>query len=175
MCDYSLEQLRSRDAVVADRLVTTSFPNTLTRGFADVNAPRVAVCLRPGTELAFAAPPRYAGEWMPWPKRAAGTLARFRKINVETPRVHHDALNFPTAQLCLSLEYTQVNMRRCCSCHEPKAARRRPRLARGQAQARICRYAHPAVQGIHRTCEWSRAREIYGACRRHSGRGSYQS
>ena len=92
MCDYSLEQVRSRDAVVADRLVTTSFPNTLTRGFADVNAPRVAVCLRPGTELAFAAPPRYAGEWMPWPKRAAGTLARFRKINVGTPRVHHDAL-----------------------------------------------------------------------------------
>ena len=38
MCDYSLEQVQSRDAVVADRLVTTSFPNTLTRGFADVNA-----------------------------------------------------------------------------------------------------------------------------------------
>jgi hypothetical protein len=47
MCDYSLEQVQSRDAVVADRLITTSFPNTLTRGFADVNAPRVAVCLRP--------------------------------------------------------------------------------------------------------------------------------
>jgi hypothetical protein len=94
MCDYSLEQVQSRDAVVADRLVTTSFPNTLTRGFSDVNAPRVAVCLRPGTELAFAAPPRYAGQWMPWPKRAAGSLARFRKIKVETPRVHHDALEF---------------------------------------------------------------------------------
>jgi hypothetical protein len=94
MCDYSLEQVQSRDAVVADRLVTTSFPNTLTRGFSDVNAPRVAVCLRPGTELAFAAPPRYAGQWIPWPKRAAGTLARFRKINIETPRVHHDALEF---------------------------------------------------------------------------------
>ena len=39
MCDYRLEQVRSRDAVVADRLVTTSFPNTLTRGFADVNNP----------------------------------------------------------------------------------------------------------------------------------------
>ena len=50
MCDYSLEQVQSRDAVVADRVVTTSFPNTLTRGFADVNDPRVAVCLRPGTE-----------------------------------------------------------------------------------------------------------------------------
>jgi hypothetical protein len=94
MCDYSLEQVQSRDAAVADRLVITSFPNTLTRGFADVNAPRVAVCLRPGTELAFAAPPRYAGQWIPWPKRAAGTLARFRKINIETPRVHHDALEF---------------------------------------------------------------------------------
>ena len=65
---------------MADRLVTTSFPNTLTRGFADVNAPRVAVSLRPGTELAFAAPPRYAGEWMPWPKLAAVLLAKRRRI-----------------------------------------------------------------------------------------------
>jgi hypothetical protein len=31
---------------------------------------------------------------MPWPKRAAGTLARFRKVNVGRPRVHHDALEF---------------------------------------------------------------------------------
>jgi hypothetical protein len=38
------------------------------------------------------------------------------------------------------------------------------------SQARICRYAHPAAQGIHRTCEWSRAREVHGAFRCHSGR-----
>ena len=35
MCDYSLERVQSRDAVVADRLITTSFANTLTRGSAD--------------------------------------------------------------------------------------------------------------------------------------------
>jgi hypothetical protein len=132
MCDYSLEQVQSRDAVVADRLVTTSFPNTLTRGFANVNAPRVAVCLRPGTELAFAAPPRYAGEWMPWPKRAAGTLARFRKINVETPRVHHDALEFsdgtivPLARIYAGQHATVLQLPRTEGSQAPTAVSERP-------------------------------------------------
>jgi hypothetical protein len=33
-------------------------------------------------------------EWAPWPKTAAGTLARFRQINLNAPRTHHDALEF---------------------------------------------------------------------------------
>jgi hypothetical protein len=52
MCDYSLE-LASRPAKVGDKLVSTSFPHTVTRGFASVDEPNVAVCLLPGTELAF--------------------------------------------------------------------------------------------------------------------------
>ena len=34
MCDYSLENQVSRDAVAGDRLVTTAFPGSTTVGFA---------------------------------------------------------------------------------------------------------------------------------------------
>ena len=53
MCDYSLEHVASRAAKVGDLLVTTQFNNTITRGFAEVGEPNVAVCVLPGTELAF--------------------------------------------------------------------------------------------------------------------------
>ena len=53
MCDYSLHFVVSRPARVGDKLVSTSFPQTTTRGFASVDDRNVAVCLLPGTELAF--------------------------------------------------------------------------------------------------------------------------
>jgi hypothetical protein len=53
MCDYSLELVASRTAKVGDKLVSTSFPSTITRGFVSVDDPSVAVCVLPGTELAF--------------------------------------------------------------------------------------------------------------------------
>jgi len=53
MCDYSLHNVASRPARVGDKLVSTSFLNSSTRGFAAVGEPNVAVCLLPGTELAF--------------------------------------------------------------------------------------------------------------------------
>ena len=53
MCDYSLHLVASRPAKVGDKLVSTSFPDTTTRGFASVDDCNVAVCLLPGTELAF--------------------------------------------------------------------------------------------------------------------------
>jgi hypothetical protein len=43
----------TRPAEVAERLVSTRFSAAGTRGFASPNDPKVAVCLRPGTELAF--------------------------------------------------------------------------------------------------------------------------
>jgi len=52
MCDFSLHSVRSRSAKVGDRLVTHDF-GTGTRGFADVDERGVAVCVMPGTELAF--------------------------------------------------------------------------------------------------------------------------
>src|SRR5262249_62320589 len=53
MCDYSLHGVASRPAKVDDKLVTTRFSNSFTHGFAAVGQPNVAVCLLPGTELAF--------------------------------------------------------------------------------------------------------------------------
>jgi hypothetical protein len=51
MCDYSLHHVATRPARVEDKLVTTRFNNSVTRGFAAVGGPNVAVCLLPGTEL----------------------------------------------------------------------------------------------------------------------------
>ena len=53
MCDYSLDLVVSRPAKVGDELVTTKFKNSMTRGFAAIGEPNVAVCLLPGTEVAF--------------------------------------------------------------------------------------------------------------------------
>ncbi len=44
MCDYSLHLVASRAAKVGDELVTTKFDNSLTRGFAAIGEPSVAVC-----------------------------------------------------------------------------------------------------------------------------------
>ena len=53
MCDYSLHHVANRPAQIQDKLVTTKFKNSITRGFAEVGEPHVAVCLKPGTEIAF--------------------------------------------------------------------------------------------------------------------------
>lgn len=52
MCEYSLHLFASRPAKAGDKMVTTDF-NGFTRGFASVGEPRVAICILPGTELAF--------------------------------------------------------------------------------------------------------------------------
>jgi hypothetical protein len=64
MCDYSLHGVASRPAKVGDKLVTTEFRNTLTRGFSAVETPNVAVCLLPGTELAFDAEVQRQHIWL---------------------------------------------------------------------------------------------------------------
>ena len=53
MCDFSLQSVRSRPAKVGDELVTRDF-GTGTRGFSAVEDLGLAVCVMPGTELAFA-------------------------------------------------------------------------------------------------------------------------
>jgi hypothetical protein len=78
MCDYSLEHLASRPAKVGDKLVTTHFKHTLTGGFCAVGEPNVAVCLKPGTELAFDHEIEIpAGFWLR-PKKLVSKVARFR-------------------------------------------------------------------------------------------------
>ena len=53
MCDYSLHGVASRPAKVGDKLTTRNF-GTGTRGFSAPEERTTAVCLLPGTEIAFA-------------------------------------------------------------------------------------------------------------------------
>lgn len=107
MCDYSLHGVASRPAKVGDRLVTSDFPNTLTRGFSAVEEPDVAVCLMPGTELAFEAEVERHHAWLQmlffrkdkW--KIPHKVGRFRQINVDNPAAHHDAIEFPDGRVLL--------------------------------------------------------------------------
>ena len=101
MCDYSLELVASRPAKVGDKLVSTSFPHTVPRGFVSVDDPATAVCLLPGTELAFDAEVQCeTGRLIPW-KWLGQKLARFRHINEDRPNAHHDALEFADGRIML--------------------------------------------------------------------------
>ena len=94
MCDYSLEHVASRPAAVADRLIVTSFARTVTRGFAGDGDLNTAVCLRPGTEIAFDQDVRYEHPVTHAQMTAPGRLARFRQIDMHVRHLHHDALEF---------------------------------------------------------------------------------
>jgi len=102
MCDYSLHNVASRPAKVGDRLVSTRFCNSITRGFAAVGEPEVAVCLLPGTEVAFDKPIEYERGWSLFRTyRTAGSTAQFRQVDVDRPAVHHDALETALGELIL--------------------------------------------------------------------------
>jgi hypothetical protein len=45
-----------------DKLLTMKFQNSMTRGFAAIGEPNVAVCLLPGTEIAFEKEVKYQRE-----------------------------------------------------------------------------------------------------------------
>jgi hypothetical protein len=106
MCDYSLHHVASRPAKVGDKVVSTRFDNSITGGFAAIGEPDVAVCLRPGTELAFnedvsysrgfgLIPPRFGYATIPH------RVARFRQVGMNRPNTHHDALEFPNGEFVL--------------------------------------------------------------------------
>ena len=103
MCDYSLESVRSRPAKVGDKLTTREF-GTGTRGFAAAEDVRVAVCVLPGTELAFANTVkltdfRFVVRWQV--ETLSHATAIFRQVNKNEPRKHHDALEFPDGRIVL--------------------------------------------------------------------------
>ena len=104
MCDYSLHHLATRPAQIEDKLVTTKFKNSITGGFAAVGEPHVAICLLPGTEIAFdenvECEPSFGVGIIP-NKKIEQRLARFRQINMDNAVTHHDALEFPDGQVVL--------------------------------------------------------------------------
>ena len=95
MCDYSLHHVESRPAKVGDKLRTVNF-NTGTRGFAAPEDATTAVCILPGTELAFSEEVKCAPfSLLNWRVRIIESrTAIFRQVNKDIPRVHHDALEF---------------------------------------------------------------------------------
>jgi hypothetical protein len=111
MCDYSLHHVATRPAKVKDKLFTTEFARSSARGFAAVGEhgaklvihdgpPKVAVCLLPGTELAFDDDVRYDRAFRLFGKaRVKHKVARFRQIDMNDPHVQHDALEFPNGQV----------------------------------------------------------------------------
>jgi hypothetical protein len=102
MCDFSLQSVRSRPAKVGDKLVTRDF-GTGTRGFAAAGDLELAVCVMPGTELAF------TGEVACLPTGLLGwrtkiinhQTAIFRQVNKDKLAAHHDALEFPDGRIVL--------------------------------------------------------------------------
>ena len=102
MCDFSLQSVRSRSAKVGDKLVTRNF-GTATRGFSAADDLGLAVCVMPGTEMAF------AGEVMCLPTGLLGWKTRtishqtaiFRQVNKDKLAAHRDALEFPDGRTVL--------------------------------------------------------------------------
>jgi len=117
MCDYSLHHVSSRPARVADKLVTMELAQSKARGFAAVgelgsklvvhdSPPEMAVCLLPGTELAFDDDVQYDSAFSfsflgaSFGKgRVDHRVASFRQIDMNDPYVQHDALEFPNGQV----------------------------------------------------------------------------
>jgi hypothetical protein len=99
MCDYSLHSVRTRPAKVGEKLVTHTF-RTGTRGFAAPEDCSVAVCLLPGTELAFETPVKYQTALL-FRTNTGHTVAIFRQINKGVLHIHHDALEFPDGEIVL--------------------------------------------------------------------------
>jgi hypothetical protein len=101
MCDYSLHSVKSRPAKVGDKLTTRDF-GTGTRGFAAPEDAAVAVCVLPGTELAFAHEvKRLPARLWPWHDAIEHKTAIFRQINKGKVATHHDALEFPDGRIVL--------------------------------------------------------------------------
>ena len=85
MCDYSLHAVASRPAEVGETLISTTFRGTSTRGFASENDPAVAVCMLPGTELAFADDVKYDNRWI-WTNTLGFRVGKFNQIEAGCSR-----------------------------------------------------------------------------------------
>jgi hypothetical protein len=141
MCDYSLHEVPSRPAKVGDKLVSTQFWNTTTHGFAAVGDPKVAICLLPGTEIAFDqnVQRKETGFLLSFfkkePRHIPHRVGRFRQVNLDNPCTHHDAIEFPDGQivllthLCVGQHATVLQLP--VHATTPALAEARPRVTHG--------------------------------------------
>jgi hypothetical protein len=102
MCDYSLQNIKSRAAKVGDKLTTHNF-GTGTRGFGASEDTSIAVCVLPGTELSFSNEVTCQSTgFFTWRKKLMKhKTAIFRQVNKERVAAHHDALEFPDGRVIL--------------------------------------------------------------------------
>ena len=102
MCDYSLQHVASRPAAAGQRLVTYPFLDRRRAVSAEVGEPRVAICLLPGTEIAFDREVKAEPNFPLMPKcRIGERVARFRQVALDQPMAHHDALEFANGEIVL--------------------------------------------------------------------------
>ena len=119
MCDYSLHGVASRPAKVRDKLVSKKF--TITGGFAAVGEPNVAVCLLPGTEVAFEKEVGFecvSGRYPNWRPRPS-SLRRWPASDksTKTSRTHiMTPLNLQTGRSCWSADSVKVKRLPWCNC-----------------------------------------------------------
>ncbi len=115
MCDYSLHAVATRPAQVGETLISTTFRGTSTRGFASESDPNVAVCMMPGTELAFEREVKYDNRWI-WTRTINYRVGKFNQIDPHIPDRHHDAIEFPdgnyvlVTQLCEGQRVTVLQL-----------------------------------------------------------------
>lgn len=134
MCDYSLQHLASRPAAVGDKLVSTRFGGSITRGFASSDQPNMPVCLLPGTEVSFEHDVEFDDFLSPGPRKVAARVARFRQVEKDQPHTHHDALEFPDGQVVM---LTQLVPGQYASVLQLPAAPRTAQEAEEQKRAAI--------------------------------------
>jgi hypothetical protein len=102
MCDYSLHFVASRPARVGDKLVSTRFRASPTRGFAAIGQADIPFACCPGPKLRFERDVECNGLFGFFGGRSLKQkLAPFRQINLDQPTMHHDALEFPDGEIVL--------------------------------------------------------------------------
>jgi hypothetical protein len=102
MCDYSLRHLTSRPAKAEDLLTVSKFASTISLGFTALEDANMAVCVLPGTELAFSDHITTGNSFLGFGEKIyAHKTARFRQINIEHVHMHHDALELPDGTIVM--------------------------------------------------------------------------
>lgn len=101
--------MATRPAEAGETLITTTFPGTSTQGFASESDPATAVCVLPGTELAFDQDVKYDNGWV-WTKTINTRVGKFGAINRSDPHRHHDSIEFPNGASVL-LTHLKVGQR----------------------------------------------------------------
>ena len=92
-------KVADQDRQVPEPYIRNDF-RTGTRGFAAPEDSSMAVCILPGTELAFERPVKYHATLM-FPADTGHTVAIFRQINKGARHINHDALEFPDGEIVL--------------------------------------------------------------------------